>query len=71
MLITVILLGLGCPIVLLKNDFNCRRVLNDLSAVNDVAGMYAKTFAICDNWGRKVKGLCLNKTFTKSGVVLA
>ena len=58
-----------CPTVLGKYDFNRRRVLNGLSAVDEVAGMDAKTFAICDNCGGKVKSLCLNKTFTKIDVV--
>ena len=70
MLIIAILLSLACPIVLRINDFNRRRVLNNLSAV-DEDGMDAKIFAICDNWGRKVKSLCLNKLFTKSDAVSA
>ena len=61
-----ILLSLVCPIVLHKYDFNSRRVLNDLFTVDKVARMEAKIFAICDNYGRKVKGLYLNETFTKS-----
>ena len=49
MLIVVILPSLACPTVLRKNDFNHQRVLNDLSAVDEVAGMDAKIFGICDN----------------------
>ena len=71
MLIIAILLSLACPIVLRKSDFNRRRALNDLSAVDEVAGMDAKILAICDNWGRKVKSFYLNKTFTKSNAVSA
>ena len=71
MLIIAILPSLVCLIVLHKNDFNRQRVLNDLSAMDEVAGMGAKIFAICDNWGRNVKSLCLNKTFTKSSAVSA
>ena len=44
-LVTAILLSLVCPIVLHKNDFNRRRVLNDLSVVDKVAGMDAKILA--------------------------
>ena len=57
--------------MLRKNDFNRRRVLNDLSDVDEVAGMDARIFAICDNWGRKVKSLYLKKIFTKSDAVSA
>ena len=71
MLIIAILLSLICLIVLLKGDFNHRRVLNDLSVVDDVARIGAKIFAIGDNWRGNVKSLCLNKTFTKSSAVPA
>lgn len=70
MLIIAILLSLACRIVLRKNDFNRPRVLNDFSAVDKLAEMDAKIFAIYDNWGRKVKRLCSNKTITKSDAVL-
>lgn len=48
MLIIAILLSLACPIVLRKNDFNRSRVLNDFSAVDKLAEMGAKIFAIYD-----------------------
>ena len=46
------------------------RLLSDLSAVDEVAGMDAKVFAICDNCGRKVKSSWFDKTFAKLELVL-
>lgn len=61
MLIKAILLSLVSPIVLPKYGFNRGKVLNNLLAVEKVAGM---DFAICDSCGTKLKFSCLNKTFT-------
>ena len=64
MLIKAILLSLVCPIVLPKYGFNRGKVLNNLLAVEKVAGMDAEISAICDSCGTKLKCSCLNKTFT-------
>ena len=45
-LIIVMLLSLACPIVLLKYDFNCRLILNNLPPVDLIPGMDAKIFEI-------------------------
>ena len=69
MLIMTRLLALVWPMVLRKYDFTRLRVLNDLSAVDEVAGMDVNIAAIRDNCGRKVISSCLNKTPTKSDAV--
>ena len=54
-----------------KYDFNRRRLPSILPSV-DKAGMDAvKTFAICENCGRKIKRLHLDKKITKSEAISA
>ena len=54
--------------MLRKYDFNRRRV-HDLGTCGRSSWNGCRNFAICDNWGRKVKKLCISKTFTKSDAV--